>query len=82
MVGRPGEHDARLKLLAVGNKKHAIPHLRNPMKSRVDEAVARRITKVRQRFRDLTHDIMSAVVENVRHVLDEQPKQFCGFHVV
>ncbi len=82
MIGRPWEHYARLKFLAVGYEKYAIPHLRNPVKGRVDEAIARRIAKVRKRFSDLTHDVMPAVVENVWYVLDKQRKRLCSFHIM
>ena len=82
MVGGLGKHDARLKLLAVGNQKHAIPHLRHTVKGRVDETISRRVAKVGQCFCDFAHDVMPAIVENVWHVLDEQRERLRGLHVM
>ena len=66
----------------VGDQEHAVPHLRHAVEGGVDQAVLGGVAEIPQRLGDLAHDVVAAVVQHVRHVLDHDRQRLRGLHVV
>lgn len=70
-VRRRREGYLAVDLAPEGNEEHALTHLWYAVKGRVQERVAADVALLFENLADLLGDVLAAVVENVRHVLNE-----------
>jgi len=69
MVRRFWKKNFDPQFLPIRDEKNSIPHLRNTVESRIDQAVTRAVADSIKRFHYFLDNVVSTVMENVRHIL-------------
>ena len=72
---------ANAKFATVPDEKNTIPHLRHTVKGAVEKAVPRVITQRIKCLDHLLHNIVAAIMQNVRDVLHQQCERPCAPHI-
>ena len=71
-TGRGGKARRDPEFLPIGQQEHPVAHLGNAVEGAVDQRIARGVAKRVQRLHHLLGHVAMAVVQDIRHVLDQQ----------